>query len=190
MDLVNAPDQEIRGRLLQDHASRAQSHRAYNVPVVFGRSQHDNAGGELIEINLLENGEAVFIRHAQVEQKDIGFELGQHLNAIIPIGCLAHNGDVIIAIEELAQTFTEDGMIVSHQDANLLFCVLGHISRGTSTVKREPCPGVDSTVNTPPRLRVRSLIEMGPSLRRSNSSPVKRPAKLNPSPLSSTTRTT
>src|SRR6202043_161231 len=62
--------------------------------------------------------------------------------------------------------------------------------RGIFIVKRAPCPGVDSTVNTPPTLRVRSLMEIGPNRRRSNSSPEKRPAKLKPSPLSSTTRTT
>jgi len=103
------PDQKIRGRLLQNHASRAQSHCPDNVPVVFGSGQHDNASGELIEINFLENGQAVLIRHAQVQQKDIGFELAQHLNAIIPIGGFAHNGDFIIAVEELAQTLAEDG---------------------------------------------------------------------------------
>src|SRR3979409_1125951 len=37
MDLVNAPDQEIRGRLLQDHASRTQSHPTYNYPARFDR---------------------------------------------------------------------------------------------------------------------------------------------------------
>src|SRR5450432_3052377 len=60
---------------------------------------------------------------------------------------------------------------------------------GISIVKRAPCPGFDSTVKTPPTVRVRSLMEIGPSRRRSSSSPVNRPAKLKPSPLSSTTKT-
>src|SRR3984893_14378582 len=41
----------------------------------------------------------------------------------------------------------------------------------------------------PPTVRVRSLMEIGPSRKRSSSSPVNRPAKLKPSPLSSTTST-
>ena len=56
-------------------------------------------------------------------------------------------------------------------------------------ISRAPCPGFDSTVRIPPTVRARSLMEMGPNRRRSNSSPVNRPAKLKPSPLSSTTNT-
>src|SRR5260370_33669278 len=129
MDLVNAPDQEVRGRLLQDHSTRTQSHGSDNVTVVFSSGKHHNAGWELVEVNFLENGQAILIGHAQVEQENIGFQLAQHLNAVVPVGSLAHNRDFIISVEEFAQTFTEDGMIVSHQDANLLFCVFGHINR-------------------------------------------------------------
>src|SRR5262249_7380417 len=61
---------------------------------------------------------------------------------------------------------------------------------GISTVRRAPCPGFDSTVSVPPTPLVRSLIEIGPRRRRSSSSLVYRPEKLNPRPLSSITRKT
>jgi len=59
----------------------------------------------------------------------VGFKLSQHLNAVVAVRGLADNGDILVAVEQFAQTFTKDGVIVGHQDTNLLFCRLGHISR-------------------------------------------------------------
>jgi len=104
MDLVNAPDQKIPWPTASEPRLARPISLPGQRPGRLRQRSARHASGELIEINFLENGQAVLIRHAQVQQKDIGFELAQHLNAIIPIGGFAHNGDFIIAVEELAQT--------------------------------------------------------------------------------------
>ena len=90
----------------------------YNIAVIFGSCEDNDASWELLEIDFFENGEAVFVRHAQVEEEDIGHELAQHLDAIVPIGSLADDDDCIVAVEELAQTFTEDEVVVCDQYPN------------------------------------------------------------------------
>jgi len=72
---------EDRGGLLQHHAARAEAHGANNVAIVFRGGQRRRAWAG-IEIDFLENGQAIFIRHAQVEEKNIGLELGEELDAI------------------------------------------------------------------------------------------------------------
>ena len=182
VNFVDAPHQQVGGGLLQHDAARAQAHRANHVAVIFRGGEHDHARGQLSKFTSSSTAKPIFVRHAQIEQQNVGLELSQHFDAFVPVGSLADDGDFVFAVEQFAQTFTEDGVVVGHQDTNLFcFRLLPYQPRGTSTVKRAPCPGVDSTVNTPPTLRVRSLIEMGPNRSRSNSSPVKRPAKLKPS---------
>ena len=111
------------------HAARAQAHGANHVAVIFGSGEHDDARGKLVEIHFFQNSKTILIRHAQIQQQNVGLELGQHLDAIVAVGSFADDGDFVVAVEQFAQTFTEDGMIVSHQDTNLLFCSFGHISR-------------------------------------------------------------
>jgi len=38
--------------------------------------------GKVIEIDFLENGQTVFVRHAQIEEKNIRLELGEELDAL------------------------------------------------------------------------------------------------------------
>src|ERR1700722_1011551 len=72
VNLMNTLDQEFGGRLFQNHASCAQPDGTENQPIVFDGCEHDNAGWELVEIHFFENSEPVFVRHAQVQQEDIG----------------------------------------------------------------------------------------------------------------------
>src|SRR5713226_8595789 len=68
---MNALDQEIGGGLLQDDAACAKAHGADNVAVIFGGGKHDNASGQRIEIDFLEYGQTVFVRHTKIEEEDV-----------------------------------------------------------------------------------------------------------------------
>jgi len=109
---MNTFHQEIGGGLLQDDAARAETHGANHVAIIFGGSQNDNACGQRIEIDFLEDGEAVFVRHAQVEKKNIGLELGKELDALRAVLGFADDGDVLVGIEKLPQAIAKDRVVI------------------------------------------------------------------------------
>jgi hypothetical protein len=109
---VNAFYQQVGGGLLQDYAAGAEAHSADYVAIVFGSSKHDYASGQRVEIYFFEDGEAVFVWHAQIEQKNVGLELGDELNTLGAVLGFADDGDVVVGIEELAQAIAKDGMII------------------------------------------------------------------------------
>jgi len=109
---VNALYQKIGGGLFQDHAAGAKAHGANHVTIVFGGGQNDNARGQRIEIHFLEHGKAVFVRHAQIKEKNVGLKLGEKLDALDAVLCFADDGDVFVGVEEFPQTIAKDGVIV------------------------------------------------------------------------------
>jgi len=98
MHAMNAFYQEIGRGLLQDDTARTQPHGANDIAIVFRGGQNDNAGGQRIKVDFLEHGKAVFIRHAQVEQKNIGLELGEELDALRAVLGFADDGDIFVGI--------------------------------------------------------------------------------------------
>ncbi len=109
---MNAFDKKVSGGLLQHHAACAETHGANNVAIVFRRGQNDNARGQRIEINFFEHGEAVFVRHAQIKQKNVGLELGEELNALRAVLRFADNGDVFVGIEKFPQAIAKDRVVI------------------------------------------------------------------------------
>ena len=101
VNTMNTFHQKIRGGLFQDDAASAEAHGANHVAIVFRGGQNDDARGQRIEIDFLEHGQAVFIRHAQVEEKNIGLELGKELDALCAVLGLADDSDIFIGIEKL-----------------------------------------------------------------------------------------
>src|SRR5580693_8060563 len=112
MYAMNTFDEKIGGGLLQHHAASAKAHGANYVAIIFSGSENNDARGQCIEIDFLEHGEAVFIRHAEIEEKNIGLELGEKLDALGAVLSFADDGDVLIGIEELAKTIAKDGVII------------------------------------------------------------------------------
>src|SRR5260370_30711622 len=96
MHAMNAFHQEIGGGLLQDDAASAEAHGSNNVAIVFGGGQDDEAGGQSIEIDLFEHGQAVFIRHAQIKEKNILLELAKELDALGAVLRFAHHRDIFV----------------------------------------------------------------------------------------------
>src|SRR6201984_1602762 len=85
MNLTNALQKQITGRLLKHNAPRAQAHGTDHVAVNFGGSEHNHAGGQGLEVHFREYREAILLRHAQIEQQDIGLELVQHLYTLVAV---------------------------------------------------------------------------------------------------------
>jgi hypothetical protein len=112
MHAMNAFHEKIGGGLLQDNAARAEAHGADHIAIVFGGGENDDARGQRIEIDFLEDGEAVFIWHAKIEEKNIGLEFGEKLDAFRAVLRFADDGDVFVGIEELAQAIAKDRVVV------------------------------------------------------------------------------
>ena len=112
MHAMNALHQEIGGRLLQNDAACAEAHGANYIAIVFRRRQNNDARGQSIEIDFLENSEAVFIRHAQVEEKNIGLELGEELDALRAVLRFADDGDIFVGIEKFPQAIAKDRVVI------------------------------------------------------------------------------
>ena len=94
--------------------------------------------GICVEIDFFENGQAVFIGHAQIEQENVRLQLGEELDAFGAVLRLADNGDLFVAVEQFAEAIAENRMIVRHQNSNLLFSLRHMQPSGTSIVKRAP----------------------------------------------------
>ena len=112
MHAMNTFHQEIGGRLLQHYTARAKTHGANHVTIVFRGGQNDDARRQRIEINFLENGQAVFIRHAQIEQENIGLELGEKLDALRAVLRFADDGNVFVGIEKFPQAIAKDRVVI------------------------------------------------------------------------------
>src|SRR5256885_13058019 len=52
----------------------------------------------------------------------------EHLDALSAVLSLAHNGDILIGIEEFAKAVAKNRVVIREEDTNLLFG-LGHVNR-------------------------------------------------------------
>jgi hypothetical protein len=109
---MNTFYEQVGGGLFQHHAACAEAHGANDVTIIFGGSEHDNARGQRIEIDFFEDGEAVFIGHTKIEEKNIGLELGEQFDALGAVLGFANNGDVLIGIEEFAEAIAKDRVVI------------------------------------------------------------------------------
>src|SRR5260370_40133030 len=76
---MNALDQEIGGGLLQDDAACAKAHGADHVAIIFGSGKNDDARGQGIEIDFLEDRQTVFVGHTKIEEKNVRLQLSDEL---------------------------------------------------------------------------------------------------------------
>jgi hypothetical protein len=112
VNAMNAFDEQVRGGLLQDDAARAEAHGADHIAIVFSGGENNDARGYRIEIHFFEDGEAVFVGHAQIEEKNIGLELGEELDALGAILGFADDGDLVVGFEKFAETIAKDRVVV------------------------------------------------------------------------------
>jgi len=112
VDTVNALDEKVRGGLLQNDTAGTQAHGADDVTIIFRRCQYYDARRKLIKVHFFKNGETVLVRHAEIEEEDIGLELREHLDALSPVLRFADDGHFVVGIEKLAKTVAKNGVIV------------------------------------------------------------------------------
>jgi hypothetical protein len=112
MNAVNAFYEEIGGGLFENNAASAEAHGADYVAIVFSGGENDDARGQRIKIDFFEDGEAVFIGHAEIEQEDFRLELGEELDALGAVLRFADDGDVFVGIEKFAKTIAKDGVVI------------------------------------------------------------------------------
>jgi len=106
----HAQGEQVDERLREDRARDDREQAA--VGPLEATSEHDHARGQGIEIHFLQDRQSVLVRHAQIEQKDVGLQLSQQLDALRAVLCFSDNGDVFVRLEELAQAITEDGVVI------------------------------------------------------------------------------
>ena len=114
VNAMNALYEKIGGGLLQHDATSAQAHCADDVAIIFRSGEYNNARGDGVEIDFFENGKAVFIGHAEIEEKNIGFEFREQLDAFCAVLCFADDGDVFVAVEQFAQAIAKNSVVVCH----------------------------------------------------------------------------
>jgi len=112
VNAMNAFYKQVRGGLFQDDAASAQAHGADDIAIIFCRGQNDDARWQGIEIHFLEDGEAVFIGHAEIEEKNIGLQFGEHLDALRAILSFSDNGDFIVGIEKFPEAIAKDRVVI------------------------------------------------------------------------------
>ena len=112
MNAMNAFYEKVRGGLLEDYTASAEAHGADYVAIVFGGGEHDDARGKRIKIDFFEDGEAVFVGHAEIEQEDFRLELGEEFDALGAVLRFTDNSDVLVGIEEFAETVAKDGVVI------------------------------------------------------------------------------
>jgi hypothetical protein len=112
VNAMNALDEQVGGGLLENHAASAEAHGADNVAIVFGSRQDDDARGQRIEIDFFEDGEAVFIGHAEIEQKDLRLEFGEKFNTLSAILGFTDDSNVFVGIEKFAEAIAKDCVVV------------------------------------------------------------------------------
>jgi hypothetical protein len=104
--------QQIRGGLLENHTASAKAHGTHNVAIVFSSRQYDDACWQRIEIDFFEDRQAVFIGHAEIEQKNFGLEFSEEFDALGAVLGFANDGDVIVGIEEFAEAVAKDSVVI------------------------------------------------------------------------------
>src|SRR5258708_1331438 len=109
---VNTFHQEVGSVLFQPNTASAETHRADNVTIVLRRGQYDDARRQRIKIDFLEHGQAVFIRHAQIEKKNIRLEFGEELDALRSVLGFSDDRDVLVGIEKLPQAIAKDRVVI------------------------------------------------------------------------------
>jgi hypothetical protein len=112
MNAVDTFYQQIRGGLLENDTASAEAHGADYVAIVFSGGENDDSRGQRVEIDFFEDGEAVFVGHAEIEQEDFRLELGEEFDALGAVLRFTDNSDVLVGIEEFAETVAKDGVVI------------------------------------------------------------------------------
>ena len=100
MNFADTFDDQFRCGLLEHDTRTAQLHGLYEFVLVF-RSREDNDARSLVGLlQRLQRREAVQVRHAQIEQQNVGIEFLDFVQDLATVGCFADNLEVFLQAKE------------------------------------------------------------------------------------------
>jgi hypothetical protein len=112
VNAMNTFYEKVGGGLFENYTASAEAHGADYVAIVFGGGENDDARGQRIKIDFFEDGETVFVGHAEIEQENFRLELGEEFYALGAVLCFADDGNVFVGIEKFAKTVAKDGVVI------------------------------------------------------------------------------
>lgn len=155
--------------VLEQEPRRAVLQGAEDVLVeVEGRDHHDRDG-------VLDAGagqprgrrKAVAARHPNVHQHDIGTRRSRPFHGLATVGCLGHDPDVALRLEEATQGAADGGLVVGEEHADHdVFSVTSEASAparlgSSNATTQSPC-GSAPAVSEPSRRAARSAAPISP----------------------------
>ena len=142
------------GRVLKQIASGSGLQSPHDIGFIDVHTQNDHGYGRMLSHNRFGRLDAVENRHAHVHHHHIWFERRDQLNRFTSVLAFADNFQIGLALKQRSQPRAHNNMVVSQQYPELLH---GQFSRsadelgsGSSTRRRVPRAGSESTFNTPP----------------------------------------
>ena len=139
-------DELVGLHVLEEVAARARAQRRDEIALVAARGEHHHRAVEPERRQPLQHGQAVELRHAEIEEHHVGGELGGEPAPLLAVADRRAHLDAP-AFQELAQAAPEQRVIVDDQHAER-FAVSGHESRPPTRRRSSERPG--SRASPPP----------------------------------------
>ena len=159
---VQALEQQLRGRFLEDHAAGAETQRLHRLGRVDRRRQQHRSDRQAEFEEVLERLEAVGSRHRQVEQQHVGAERRRLRDRLVTVSRLADDFESRFRAQQSPQPVPEDRVIVRDDDPDRCRVVQPWCLLGTLISSLVPKPGWLWIDSCPLMDRVRSLMITGP----------------------------
>ncbi len=109
-------DQVLGRDVLEQERSGAGLDGLEELVLVLGGGQRDDAGAGHLALDALRRLDAAGRRQRQVEQDDVGRELGGRVDGAARIVRLGDDLEVALGLEDLAHADAEEGVVVDEQD--------------------------------------------------------------------------
>ncbi len=120
---LQAPVEELRRRVLENHAARAELKRGDRLVPIDRRGQQHGTDREPELAQLLQSLQPVGPRHGEIEQQDVRLELRDLRDGFDAVPRLADHLEARVGVEQATETVPEDGVVVGDHDANRLLPV-------------------------------------------------------------------
>ncbi len=165
--------QGLAGRVLQDDALRPELEGPHVLFLLVACRQHEHLRAGADAQHGRDGVEAAALRHADVEEQDVGSGLPYELDDVLGALGVRHHLDILFHLEDGAETLAEEGMVIDDHDTALRVgeshayilrsTVRCRVLPGAGIVSwiSEPCPALLQTLKAPPRAAVRSRIDHG-----------------------------
>ena len=111
---------QLGGGILQHHAARSQLQRLHHLLLFHRRRQQDDAhraSRAPARVQVAQRIEPSVVRHGQIEQKNVGLDLGGQFHRLEAVAGFAHHFHVAFRFEQAPQPVAENRVIVGNHNA-------------------------------------------------------------------------